>query len=170
MAPIPSSSKGKVGDASGTDEGELTTMPTGSFNPEEMKELLMVAPVVALYSPIVSLPAFVTNRLPPENTVIRGSLNPEEMKELLIVAPVVALYSPIVLLLAFVTKIWARPVTGMRQSAATTAAKRSAAKGRESGPELDLVSVFIGLLVVWASVETRSPLSPLDVPVALPGG
>ena len=53
MAPTLSSSKTKVGDASGTDDGELTTMPYGKFNPEEMKELLIVAPVVALYSPIV---------------------------------------------------------------------------------------------------------------------
>ena len=58
MAPTPSSSKIKVGDASGTDE--RTTMPVGLFNPEEMKELLIVAPVVALYSPIVLLKAFVT--------------------------------------------------------------------------------------------------------------
>ena len=48
MAPRPSSSKGNVGDASGTDDGELIPMPTGTFKPEEMKELLIVAPVVAL--------------------------------------------------------------------------------------------------------------------------
>ena len=34
-------------------------MPVGKSNPE-MKELLIVAPVVALYSPIVLLPSFVT--------------------------------------------------------------------------------------------------------------
>jgi hypothetical protein len=44
VAAIPSSSKIKVGDASGTDDGELTTMPSGPLNPEEMKELLIVAP------------------------------------------------------------------------------------------------------------------------------
>ena len=93
---MPSSSKVKVGDASGTDDRELTTMPTGSFNPEEMKELLIVAPVVALYSPIVLLPESVTKRFPPDNTIPAGKFNPE-MKELLIVAPVLALYSPIVL-------------------------------------------------------------------------
>ena len=102
MAPIPSSSKIKVGDASGTDE--RTTMPAGLFNPEEMKELLIVAPVVALYSPIVLFKRFATNRFPPDNAMPVGKSNPE-MKELLIGAPVVALYSPIVLLKAFVTKI-----------------------------------------------------------------
>ena len=114
MAPIPSSSKIEVGDASGTDDDELTAMPTGPFNPEEMKELLMVAPVVALYSPIVLKLMLVTNRFPPDNAMPGGKFNPEEMKELLIVAPVVALYSPTVLLPSFVTKIWARLVTGMR--------------------------------------------------------
>jgi hypothetical protein len=78
-------------------------MPTGTFNPEEMNELLIVAPVVALYSPIVLPTAFVTNRSPPDNAMPRGSFNPEDMKELLIVAPVVALYSPIVSLPRFVT-------------------------------------------------------------------
>ena len=101
MAPIPSSSKIKVGDASGTDE--RTTMPAGLFNPEEMKELLIGAPVVALYSPTVLFPLFVTNRFPPENAMLNESFNPEEMKELLIGAPVVALYSPIVLLPALAT-------------------------------------------------------------------
>ncbi len=80
-------------------------MPRGSFNPEEMKELLIGAPVVALYSPIVLLPELATNRFPPNNAMPFGKSNPEEMKELLIVAPVVALYSPIVLLNSFVTKI-----------------------------------------------------------------
>ena len=55
VAPIPSSSNVRVGDASGTDDGE-TTMPSGTFNPEEMKELLIGAPVVASYLPIVLLP------------------------------------------------------------------------------------------------------------------
>ena len=79
-------------------------MPTGSLNPE-MKELLIVAPVVALYSPIAFGP-FVTKRFPPDNAMLPAdALNPNpEMKELLIVAPVVALYSPIVLLFAFPTK------------------------------------------------------------------
>ena len=138
MAPTPSSSKVKVGDASGTDDRELTTMPTGPFNPEEMKELLIVAPVVALYSPIV-------------------------------------------LLLAFVTKISARLVTGMRQSAAATAAKRSGAKARESGPESDLVFVFKGLNLkilneglvfmglVLCGVFYRNSQSSLPVRVALSG-
>jgi len=49
VAPIPSSSNVKVGDASGTDDGGMTTMPSGTFNPEEMKELLIVAPVVTSY-------------------------------------------------------------------------------------------------------------------------
>ena len=101
MAPIPSSSKIKVGDASGTDEGELTTIPNGLFNPEEMKALLIVAPVVALYSPIVLLPPFVT-------------------------------------------KIWARPVTGMRQSAATTAAKRTSVENLKILTE---GLVFMGLVL-----------------------
>ena len=159
MAPIPSSSKGKVGNASGTDDGELTTMPNGAFNPEEMKELLMVAPVVALYSPIVLLTSFATKRFPPDNAMPNGKLNPEEMKELLIVAPVMALYSPIVLLKTLVTKIWARPVTGMRQSAATTGARRSGAKARESGPELDLVFVFIGLIGCVGFCRNSQPVS-----------
>src|SRR4029077_18393146 len=88
----------------GSGAGELTTMPIGPFNPVEMKELLIVAPVVALYSPIVLVPIFVTKRFPPDNAMPTGELNPVEMKELLIVAPVVALYSPIVLVLKFVTK------------------------------------------------------------------
>ena len=88
--------------ASGTGSG-ITTMPIGPFNPEEMKELLIVAPVVALYWPIVLLPIFVTKRFPPDSAMPTGELNPEEMKELLMVAPVVALYSPIVLLLKLVT-------------------------------------------------------------------
>ena len=142
MAPIPISSKGKVGDASGT---ELeTTMPDGPFNPEEMKELLIVAPVVALYSPIVLLPLFTTNRFPPDNAMPNGAFNPEEMKELLIVAPVVALYSPTVLLPSFVTKIWARPLTGMRQSAATTAAKRTSVENLKILTE---GLVFMGLVL-----------------------
>src|SRR6202162_2367643 len=86
-----------------------------------MKELLIVAPVAALYSPIVLLSAFPTKRFPPDSTMPVGSLNPEEMKELLIVAPVVALYSPIVLFSKFATKIWPRLVTGMTHSAAATA-------------------------------------------------
>ena len=89
--------------ASGTGSG-ITTMPIGPFNPEEMKELLIVAPVVALYSPIVLLPIFVTKRFPPDSAMAGGAVNPEEMKELLMVAPVEALYSPIVLLFWFVTK------------------------------------------------------------------
>jgi hypothetical protein len=160
VAPIPSSSKGKVGDASGTDEGELTTtMPNGKLNPEEMKELLIVAPVVALYWPIVLLSSFVTKRFPPDNAMPTGLFNPEEMKELLIVAPVVALYWPIVSLPKFVTKIWARPVTGMRQSAATTGARRSGAKARESGPELDFVFVFIGLIGWVGFCRNSQPVS-----------
>ena len=192
MAPIPSSSKGKVGDASGTDEGELTTMPpgefkpdtseaftvapvmalyspivpapfwpkakfvtnrfppdnampTGTFNPEEMKELLIVAPVVALYSPIVLAKAFATKRFPPDNAMPNGPFNPE-MKAWWIGAPVVALYSPIVLAPVFATKIWARLVTGMRQSAAITMlTRRSVKRARGSERELDVVLVFIGL-------------------------
>ena len=190
MAPIPSSSKGKVGDASGTElettmpDGPFNpeemkallivapvvalyspivlpslfttnrfppdnAMPNGPFNPEEMKELLIVAPVVALYSPIVLLPMFMnlmfaTNRFPPDNAMPGGKFNPEEMKELLIVAPVVALYSPTVLLPSFVTKIWARPLTGMRQSAATTAAKRTSVENLKILTE---GLVFMGLVL-----------------------
>ena len=121
MAPIPSSSKIKVGDASGTDEGELTTIPNGLFNPEEMKALLIVAPVVALYSPIVLLPPFVT-------------------------------------------KIWARPVTGMRQSAATTAAKRTSVENLKI---LNEALVFMGL--VLCGVFYRNSQSSLPVRVALAG-
>ena len=50
---MPSSSKIEVGDASGTTTGH-TAMPNGRFNPE-MKELLIIPPVVALYLPIVLL-------------------------------------------------------------------------------------------------------------------
>ena len=77
-------------------------MPTGTFKPEEMKEGFIVAPVVALYSPIVLLKAFVTNRFPPDTAIPFGEFTPE-MKAGLIVAPVVALYAPIVLLPSFAT-------------------------------------------------------------------
>src|SRR5256885_46615 len=77
------------------------TIPTGPFNPE-IKAALTVAPEV-VYSPIVPLFKFETNRFPPDNARPVGLLNPE-IKALLTVAPVVALYSPIVLLPLFVTK------------------------------------------------------------------
>jgi hypothetical protein len=163
VAPTPSNSKVKVGDASGTDDRELTTMPTGSFNPEEMKELLMVVPVVALYSPIVLLLRFATNRFPPDNAMPAGKFNPEEMKELLMVAPVVALYSPIVLLLAFVTKISARPVTGMRQSAATTAAKRTSVENLKI---LNEGLVFMGLVLCGVVLSKLAILPPCTSRVA----
>ena len=87
-------------------------MPDGPFNPEEMKELLIVAPVVPLYSPIVLLPLFVTNRFPPDTAMPIGKFNPEEMKPLMMF-PVVALYAPIVLSRAFATNRvppqWERP-------------------------------------------------------------
>ena len=127
----------------------------------------MVAPVVALYSPIVLL-KFVTNRCPPDSAMAVGESNPEEMKELLMVAPVVASYSPIVLLRLLRTKIWARPVMGIRLSGATTAARRTAATARESGLELDLVSVLIRLFACVGFCRNSQPC-PLDVRVALPG-
>src|ERR1039457_1569930 len=39
-------------------------MPFGEFNPAETSEALTVAPVVALYSPIVLLPTFVSKICP----------------------------------------------------------------------------------------------------------
>jgi hypothetical protein len=60
MAPTPSTSKIKVGDASGTDDA--MAMPIGRFNPE-IKAALTVAPEV-VYSPIVPLPMFVTKICP----------------------------------------------------------------------------------------------------------
>ena len=76
-------------DGSGT-----TAMPYGPFNPETSEEL-MVAPVMALYSPILPFVLLMTKRLPPYSAMPAGLLNPE-MSEELIVAPVMALYSPIV--------------------------------------------------------------------------
>jgi hypothetical protein len=112
-----------------------------------MKELLIVAPVVALYTPIVLLPALATNRFPPNNAMPVGKSNPEEMKELLIAAPVVASYSPIVPLNAFVTKISPPGLAaGIMQSAAETKPRRTARKAHESGRELYVVSVFIGFM------------------------
>ena len=69
-------------------------MPSGLLNPET-SEALITAPVVALYSPIVPLPSFVTHRFPPDTAMPSGPLNPET-SEALTTAPVVALYSPIV--------------------------------------------------------------------------
>ena len=68
MAPTPSSSKIEVADASGTDDA--MAMPTGKFNPE-IKAGLTVAPEV-VYSPIVPLFSFVTNRSAPENAMSPG--------------------------------------------------------------------------------------------------
>src|SRR5207253_4408836 len=65
-----------------------------------MKVLLIVAPVVALYSPTVPLKKFVTNTFPPENAMPYGPF--VEMKALLTVAPEVV-YSPTVLPLMFAT-------------------------------------------------------------------
>src|SRR5262249_9188630 len=109
-----------------------------------MKRLLIVAPVLASYTPIVLLKRLVTNSFPPENASPVGPLRPDKMKELSIVAPVVASYLPIVSLPSFATKICEAPVTGMKQSVAARAARTSAATAGESGPELDLAPVFIG--------------------------
>src|SRR5436190_21761877 len=87
-----------------------------------MKAGLIVAPVVALYSPIVLLNSFATNRFPPDNAMKRGKSNPET-KELLIVAPVVALYSPIVLFSPFVTKSLPRANARTGESFKPTAEK-----------------------------------------------
>src|SRR5437763_11460915 len=103
-------------------------------------------------------------RCPPHSAIPCGPFNPEEMKALLIVAPVVALYSPIVLLPPFVTKIWARLVTGMRQSAATTAAKRTSVENLKI---LNEALVFMGL--VLCGVFYRNSQSSLPVRVALAG-
>src|SRR5438105_4784168 len=87
-----------------------------------MKELFIVAPVVALYSPIVFVFWFATNRSPPKNAKPTGPSNPEEMKELFIVAPVVALYSPIVLLPKLVTyRESARVMAGIVENATKAA-------------------------------------------------
>ena len=89
-APTPSTSKIKVGDASGTDDA--MAMPIGKFNPE-IRAVLTVAPEV-VYSPMVLPASFVTNRFPPETAIANGAFNPE-IKAVLTVAPEVV-YSPIV--------------------------------------------------------------------------
>ncbi len=89
-APTPSSSKVEVGDSSGTEDA--MTRPIGKFNPE-IKAGLTVAPEV-VYSPIVLLFSFVTNRSVPENAMSPGKFNPIEIKAGLIGAPEVV-YSPI---------------------------------------------------------------------------
>ena len=67
-------------------------MPQGSFNPET-REAFTVAPDV-VYSPIVPLPKFVTNRFDPDTAMPIGQFNPET-REAFTVAPDVV-YSPIV--------------------------------------------------------------------------
>ena len=74
--------------------------PTGPFSPV-MKLALIVAPVVALYSPTVVplklVPWFATKRLLPDNRSPTGPYSPV-IKLGLIAAPVVALYTPTVLI------------------------------------------------------------------------
>jgi hypothetical protein len=95
MAPAPSSSKIKVGDASGTDDP--MAMPIGTFNPE-IKAALTIAPEV-VYSPTVPLPdvapfTFVTNRFPPDTAIPSGPVSPETSAGFTVAPEVV--YSPIV--------------------------------------------------------------------------
>jgi hypothetical protein len=67
-------------------EGSGTTaMPIGPFNPETSAELI-VAPVVALYSPIVLPLMFATKRSPWNTAMPSGVFNPET-SEALTVAP-----------------------------------------------------------------------------------
>ena len=67
-------------------------MSNGEFNPE-ISEAFTVAPEV-VYSPIVPLPSFATNRFDPDTAMPIGSFNPE-ISEAFTVAPEVV-YSPIV--------------------------------------------------------------------------
>ena len=60
-----------------------------------IKLALIAAPVVALYSPTVVPPKFVTKRLLPDTASPEGPFSPV-IKLALIAAPVVALYSPTV--------------------------------------------------------------------------
>lgn len=66
--------------------------PVGPFNPE-ISEAFTVAPDV-VYSPIVSLPKFVTNKCDPNTAIERGPLNPD-ISDAFTVAPKVV-YLPIV--------------------------------------------------------------------------
>jgi hypothetical protein len=99
IAVRPSTSSVQVEDASGTD-ADTTEMAPGPASPET-SAAFTVAPEV-VYSPIVPLPRFVTNRFPPDTARPNGPFNPEEIKALLTVAPEVV-YSPIVPLSKFVT-------------------------------------------------------------------
>ena len=66
-------------------------------------------PVVALYSPMLvsekPLPAFVTNRFPPDTAMPTGKLFNPEINEALMIAPVVPSYSPTLASPVFVSKI-----------------------------------------------------------------
>ena len=70
VAAIPISSNVKLEEVSGTDDGDMTTMPSGTFNPE-MKRLLIVASVLTLYNPTVlsvssDSPRCATNKFSPD--------------------------------------------------------------------------------------------------------
>ena len=140
-APTPSSSKVEVGDSSGTEDA--MTRPIGKFNPE-IKAGLTVAPEV-VYSPIVPLPEFATNSLPPDKAMPAGPFNPE-IKAGLTVAPEVV-YSPIVPVSESVTKISPPGLAaGIMQSAAETKPSRTARKAHDGSPELYVLCVFIGMI------------------------
>ena len=86
------------GDKSGP-PGGLTAMAVGSFNPE-ISDTFTVTPAV-VYSPIVPVAQFATNRLVPEIAMPMGRFKPE-ISEALMVAPEVV-YSPIVPFPSFTT-------------------------------------------------------------------
>ena len=102
-----------------------------------------VAPEL-VYSPIVPLPLFTTNRFPPDKAMPVGRFNPE-IKALLTVAPEVV-YSPIVPDPSFTTKICPRVAAGIMQSAAETKPSRTARKAHDGSPELYVLCVFIGMI------------------------
>jgi hypothetical protein len=87
-----SSSKTQVEDASATD-AETTAMSVGSFSPE-ISDAFTVSPDM-VYSPIVPVWKFVTNKFPPDTAMPFGPFRPE-IRAASTIAPVVALYSPIV--------------------------------------------------------------------------
>src|SRR5438270_540905 len=101
-----------------------------------MKAALIVAPVVASYSPTVLLLKLATKRwLLPSIVSATGVESPWPLtKAALMVAPVVALYSPTVLLLRLATKRsgcpWAGPAASVRVRVTSKTASHDGRNGR----------------------------------------
>ena len=138
-------------------------MSAGPSSPET-SAAFTTAPVVALYSPIVLLPRFTTNRSAPAAAMPNGKLNPETSAAFT-TAPVVALYSPIVLLKAFVTKITSAR-GGDRQRAEQDGKQRAQPAPQ---PQLHFLSLTRRLLRRF-STDTVARIAPLTNRIKGPEG